>query len=126
MPFSENLQSICNSDLIIRTGPTLDLQEEGYQDDIVIRLNLSSGEVTPLTYEDLTVPFYGMFWGALRIVMRYTYHYSDQDYQIELIDSESVIYSDSKEVDDEWYSESLTKEVVVQIFKEAVRTITDV
>ena len=58
--------------------------------------------------------------------MRYTYHYSDQDYQIELIDSESVIYSDSKEVDDEWYSESLTKEVVVQIFKEAVRTITDV
>ena len=117
MNFSEHLKAICDQTLVIRTGLVDALWDAGYEDDVVIRFNLKTGEVTPLTYEDTSIPFYAGFWGAIRMVLA---EFASNEFQIEMRDSQAAIYSDYDLVEDNPFSAVLTRETVLEIFKEAV------
>jgi hypothetical protein len=135
MSFSENLRSICSSDITIMVEPCELLRAEGLwcKEDIQIKVNLTSGEATPLSYDDLTIPWLGMFWGALRVSL---HHYKNEEsFMIRLTDSDEIIYSENPGdlcyVHDEDFDfskvdiEALDQPAVFQIFSEAVKIITD-
>ena len=117
MTFSENLRNITDQTLVIRTGLIDALWDDGFEGDVVMALNLSTNEVTPLTFEDLTVPFYAEFWGAIGMVIE---DFKENEFQVEFKDASEVVYSDYDEVENNELSNVLNNETVFQIFKEAV------
>ena len=117
MAFDQTLQGITDETLIIRTGLVDALWEDGYEGDVVLAFNLASGKVTPLTYEDLSQPFYAQFWSAIRMVLD---DFDDNDFQIERQETQAVLYSDYDDVEDESLSHKLPRATVIRIFKAAV------
>ena len=109
----------------IRVGTIEELSNDGYESDISITFNLSTGEVSPNTYEQ-EIPFHYQFWGALRAMLdKY-----DDEYQfaINMEEGDGVCvhcgYDDFNE-EPHPLTGTISGQTAMQIFKEAVQLLTD-
>ena len=87
-------------------------------DDVVFALNLSTGTVNPLTYEDESQPFHNELWADLQRVL---HEFEDNAFHLHL--DEQLIYSDLDTPETDTYADVFDFQTVLRIFKECVERV---